>query len=817
MLNARLQLFRVDLKCNNISKLSLFHLHLQPDFRNISQLNCNPKIKTMFKKFLVILSLLLLLNHSIDYQADEFDGVREQWSYVQSNPYYVQIEAYVSPIYSSIYKNEHLSSAVQNIKTRTDSIYVDHIKEYVDVANDNVINSPVYQTVKPYIYEYYGVLNQHLRALNNYITYYAAYSSYEVVKFFNHYVLGMFDYDYSAKLECWKRCSLKFYNHQLLPIVNVIGGHTVRYAIIAAEHVELIVRYSFAQINTFLHHYVCPFFQSFIAPHLNHFYQSQVEPHYIKYVNPYIQSHFKPFYFRFVEPSVNCVIGQVSKYYNLLKLEQALGLSKELISNSYKNALSYFQEKEIDKSHQLQIIDLDGDNDLEIIEGSNDSKHLSLAQNLEGWKEYMDQRIYSFFSDFENEVEELEEAKISQYQPEITQLLQKLSVDLHHDYNEINKVISIINSHQAFLENGEEVELDSAGNVIDHQITRQEVRDLLKEGQDKGGAGSERVNNKLRELVSLIEIEIDDIRHTQVDTFEDFYVIAIKEYSENIMASDYADSFQKYNKEDAGDDMSEWRAYAKIKKNLIKKRDELTQFKPALLKLEKLLGEIKYTLKTFQHEQGSYYSLLRAKANIEFQTREKREREELELIERGESAENEEEIVGTLTQTFLKVLTVGQDAEAEPTVEVTAAPSVDIKKKDFDESVKEEEPLADEEVEPAATTAISTPELTSAEKTEEVTAAETSTESIPVIELEETSTSEETQPILESTVEESTKESIESSTEKEQEQEQEQEKSSSSNKPIKKTRSKLSRKSTTPKNQTVAVADQGVYKTVELV
>ncbi|KAH3683967.1 hypothetical protein WICPIJ_005069 [Wickerhamomyces pijperi] len=625
----------------------------------------------MFKKLLVIISLLLLINHTIDYQSSQYDGVREQISYVQTNPYYVQLQTQLTPVYSYL----------DGVKSKTGSVYGEHVKKHVDSITEKFYQSPIYQNVKPYV----STLSRHLTVLNNYSNHYIADLSFKLIR-----------YNFKGKFQCLQNCTLKFYRGKISPIVNFATEHAYKYGTILVEELEFFIKYSYALLEKYCHTHISPFYQASIAPHVNQIYTKYLEPPYVQYIKPVYVKHF--------EPIVSCVKGQVCKHYKMLKLQQALGLSRDLVSQSYKNTMGYFQEQaqqqepsSSSSSSELQIIDEEG-NQLEIISDAA-TQDLTLAQNLQGWKEYMDQRIYSFFSDFEAEVEEMEEAKLSKYQPQITELLQELSLTLHSDYNEINKVISIINSHEAVLENGEEVELDSMGNIIDHKISRQEFRDLLSAGKERGGDNSEKINNKLRELVSEIEIEVDNIRHTQVDTFEDFYVIAIKEYSENIMASDYASSAGSAGSSES--EMSEWRAYAKVKRNLISKRDELTQFKPALLKLEKLLSEIKFTLKTFEHEQGSYYSLLRAKANIEFQTREQREREELELIERGEAAENEEEIIGTLTQTVLRIQTVGGDIEPVETAQAdtVAQPETTLESQQEPETA---EPVAEPVVEPVA-------------------------------------------------------------------------------------------------------------------
>ncbi|KAH3679656.1 hypothetical protein WICMUC_000796 [Wickerhamomyces mucosus] len=651
----------------------------------------------MFRKLLLLLSLVILVSFTVDFQSKEFDPIRGQLNsslvYAKSNHYYNEYvspltENYACPIYKNV-NNQYIAPSLLKLNEIVTDQYQAHVSNHVSTITESVVKSPVFEkylTFKPHLVDFYKKIDGYSKVVNNYTTTYLATSIIHVLKSINIVSEKIITFDYNGRYHCFKSCSSKFYQNKVVPISIDIYEQVVKYTGIFYKYAQFYIRIVNQHLINFHKQHFAPFWNTSIKPH--------VELYYNKYIGLYYNQFFAPY--------INVVYVEVVKYYNLLRINQALSLSKIYIINSYNQLWELLQKDDSTKNltsvdetfasindtptsfnpeetaaivepitenepsidlENASAIEVDGSIPVEtdsLVKRQFEEQQeivVSLVEEISSWKEFIDESIENIFKNFETSVNQIEKAKISILKPELTELLQDLTSTSQDHFNEINKAILNINSKTALLENGQEAELDKNGIVLDHKISRQEFRDLLSKAQENSKKLAEIINSKLKEVVSDIEIKIDLEKNLIVDIYEEFAEVAINEFSKKMMYSTYSSSFNRFENE--GENFDDWKDYIKIKRSIIEQREELIQTKPSLTDINNLLNEIKFTLKTLAHEQGDYFAILRAKANIEFQEREKREREELKKIEDEDY---------TSTQTILKYKTIGQDGvEIEPT------------------------------------------------------------------------------------------------------------------------------------------------------
>jgi ElaB/YqjD/DUF883 family membrane-anchored ribosome-binding protein len=500
----------------------------------------------------------------------------------------------------------------------------------------------------------------------------------------------------------------------------------------------------------------------------------QIKQSYIKFLKPvlekYVFVHISSAYRQYAKTYVDKTVSFFVKYYTLFRLNQALNISKKLASSSYNQAVIYFQKAKVRETsmttpepttaeqedlptptvsdaeygsretplltesetvtHPADVAALYDVEDLFAestpTPDSNDNENsqeletkapfedseivITLAQEIGNWRKSIYESVEKIYKGFESSVSELESFKIDEIRPVIAKLLQDMTTTANLDYAVINKAIFNIESKTVLLENGETAEVDKDGSIIDHKITRQEFRELLAEKNAVLKEKADTVNTKLQSFISDLEVSIEEERNIIVDVYEEFAEVAINEFSKKMMYSTLASSFEDLPNKKDENSVKDWKEYVKVKKHIISKREELIQKKAELPQVQRLLQDIHETLRALEHENGNYYAILRAKANLAFQERERLEREEAEHIEQGEDY--------TITTTVVKFLTVNEDgsvetnhAEVDP-VEEDEVSDVESDEDDFipEDTVEEAFEELELAVTPEATFVVDTPE-----------------------------------------------------------------------------------------------------------
>lgn len=266
---------------------------------------------------------------------------------------------------------------------------------------------------------------------------------------------------------------------------------------------------------------------------------------------------------------------------------------------------------------------------------SSTSSISSMIPSSEKYDLLLRNTIKSASDDFENQVNELTEKyelKLhNMFQPE----LKSLSNEVHLGYEKIHDLLARIN------------EIKDSSNPL--YVSRQEYREELAQKRENLESKVQNLENKIDELSQLYVDEVLKIRIGLLETLEEFADSSLTAYSSEIISN--------------GETWDEWKKYKVIKANIVKFRDELIEKKP-VNDLSKPINSLKSNIHLLLNEGGSYLAILRAKANIEFQSREKEEREQLQMLEALEKNEahddtdnySEESLVDSANESFTESL-----------------------------------------------------------------------------------------------------------------------------------------------------------------
>ncbi|GAV29523.1 hypothetical protein PMKS-003024 [Pichia membranifaciens] len=282
----------------------------------------------------------------------------------------------------------------------------------------------------------------------------------------------------------------------------------------------------------------------------------------------------------------------------------------------------------------------------------------------EKYESLLKNTISSASEDFTSQVNELAEEYKTKLHNKLQPEMRALAENVNTGYDDIHELLNRIN------------QIKDESNPL--YVSRQDYRDALAAKKSSIEVQAQEIESK---MVKETENFLDDvlkIRVNIIETLEEFADSTLNAYSAAIISN--------------GDDWKEWKKYKELKNSIIKFRDELIDKKP-VDDLTGFLNKLKRDTALFANEAGSYMSILRAKANIEFQSREKEEREAREealassIVAEERAAEeqstleenqavmstvieyddDEEEETLTITQTRYVTQTLDSDVETDTT------------------------------------------------------------------------------------------------------------------------------------------------------
>lgn len=664
------------------------------------------------KRLLLLATLLFVLTRFVDFSSRDFDPLRTQWNgsvdCITSSKYYGD---YIQPIHQKVNPvvtefHDYVTPSFNRLNAAAVDKYQVYLSKYVGMACDKITASPVHRfwlSLRPLVLRTTGKAHEFFLTAREVATRHLATSLLKLNAFVKVATAQARVHACAVQTQAVEKYfALKprviaYYKETVVPGAYRAYGVILEGSYSAWEHTKACTGLAFKKVKAIYFTHVPPLLEKLVFVH--------VRAVYAKYLKTYVDR----------------VVFFLTKYYNLLRLNHALNISKRLATSSYQQAAIYFKQAS-SETVTSEIIEattaleedlptetdtfadavptpvvteddaIDEDKTAEPVnaeaiiaestaeaEPADEEEHeheaeesveldtklsqdygneivVTLAEEISGWRAFIYESVDNIFSSFDNSIAELENARVAEFKPKLSAALQDMTSAAQLDYAVINKAIFNVESKTVLLENGETAEVDRNGNIIHHKISRQEFRDLLAEKNAILKEKADGVNALLKSFVSDLEVSIDEERSTIVDVYEEFAEVAINEFSKKMMYSTLSSSFEKLQDKD-DESIHDWKEYVKIKKDIIAKRDALTQKASELPLTNEMLKEIRNTLRTLEHENGSYYAILRAQANLAFQSREKAEREEAKRVEEDEDY--------TITTTVVKFATINADGEIE--------------------------------------------------------------------------------------------------------------------------------------------------------
>lgn len=368
-------------------------------------------------------------------------------------------------------------------------------------------------------------------------------------------------------------------------------------------------------------------------------------------------------------------------------------------------------------------IDIKSSNDIIIDEQSQ------LQIEFDNWSQTISEKVDSFIKLFDKEVHKTINKLINTTESDLVNEIDNYSQALDKIFHDITKSIQDIDSIEKIDPNtGEKNHFNKVNSSkIDKFITREMVREFFNKIEDNNKLINDKFTLELNKLMNIVNDKVNYLRQDYSDLYEEWANVMVNEWSKKLVYADivggtgiHGDIFNATandESEDANENVVNrdsqsdlnWKKYLKIKKQVINARDNIIEHNVKLNKVEKIIKKLENDLQKALKENGEFAYILRSKANLAFQQREKEEREaaereELEAEIAKENAESTMERSSTLDIPLAHIATDESERETATPQETATVEEPSIEEESYktqDEPEINDEPndeIEDDEV-----------------------------------------------------------------------------------------------------------------------
>ncbi|AAS53615.1 AFR244Cp [Eremothecium gossypii ATCC 10895] len=246
-----------------------------------------------------------------------------------------------------------------------------------------------------------------------------------------------------------------------------------------------------------------------------------------------------------------------------------------------------------------------------------------VADEFSAWQQAIERKADSVLQAFTEEVGEFEMQQHEAVAPKFRALLKHISAKSQEHYAKINQAIRDINSTMELdPATNQTIWFDAHGTQLHQYITRPLMREYFSQANDELANITNHIRAELREVVDSVNGQVDVIRQEHIEVYEEWADVMVSEWSRRMAYIDVVDR----DLEAEAERNRNWKRFLKLKKRVIKVRDQLLEHPVKFNQLETFLKEIQSTLRILAQENGEYLYILRSKANLSFQEREKNDR-----------------------------------------------------------------------------------------------------------------------------------------------------------------------------------------------
>lgn len=179
---------------------------------------------------------------------------------------------------------------------------------------------------------------------------------------------------------------------------------------------------------------------------------------------------------------------------------------------------------------------------------------------------------------------------------------------------------------------GQKLYFDKTGTTqLERYVDRELVRDLFTQLTQNTDDITELVHAELDTLMNKVNERVEYLRNDYAEVYQEWANVMVNEWSKRLVYADVVGGVgmdPSINNTDSNiRSDNNWRRFLEVKKLVIDARDELINHQVQLKNVENFVKRVEHTLEILMKENGEFAYILRAKANIAFQQREKEEAE----------------------------------------------------------------------------------------------------------------------------------------------------------------------------------------------
>lgn len=278
------------------------------------------------------------------------------------------------------------------------------------------------------------------------------------------------------------------------------------------------------------------------------------------------------------------------------------------------------------------------------------SEQEMLQEEINAWYSLIDRQSRSLIKTFNDDADKFVDERIEVLAPELRNKTQVLSKKSQTEFQKITRAIQDINcTTSIYPKTGEIIYFDRSGTTkLSQYITRPLMRQMFNETKTELEAMVLEIQSDLKNLTDEVEKKVKVIREDILEVYEEWGDVMISEWSKRLAYIDVIAGHLENSEKSSTTSSDNWKKFLKLKKQVISQRDELAS-KPAELKVMKeFVNKVEYILSIITKESGEYTYILRSRANLAFQEREKQERENFRLEQLAQ--QNAEEAREALAQ-----------------------------------------------------------------------------------------------------------------------------------------------------------------------
>lgn len=264
----------------------------------------------------------------------------------------------------------------------------------------------------------------------------------------------------------------------------------------------------------------------------------------------------------------------------------------------------------------------------------------SIQIDFDNWSETIENKMTSIIDLFEKDVNTTMEKLLKTKDLSLKKMLRQMSNSSQDNYEEISKKIEDIDCiTEIDPTTGEKIYFDKTGTTqLPVYVDRELMRDLFENANTIGLTVISQINAEVGNLDADVYFAVENMRKQYAEIYEEWANIMVNEWSKRLAYVDVMDADSGSNA-NSGVSEENWKKFLKIKRQIINRRDEFAIHPISMDEVIKFTNMVQNTLMMINRENGEYLYILRSKANLAFQ---KREKEEAEMA--AFDAEDDEEV-----------------------------------------------------------------------------------------------------------------------------------------------------------------------------